>query len=103
MDSLDRASDAQPALESAPQDAPREACALMEDGIPIGGSSGVEGVLAEAPLEVAAAPSFLTRLASAGPRRPRMPDRLLLSSYIPLREWVPSSADIVAPSLEGAL
>ena len=56
----------------------------------------------EAPLEVATAPSFLTRLTSVGPRRPRMLDRLLLSSYVLPREGVPSSADIVAPGLESA-
>ena len=83
MDSLDRASNAQPALEGAPQDSPREACAPSEDGIPTEGSLGAEGVMAADPLEVAVAQSFLTRLASADPRRPRMPDLLLLSSYSP--------------------
>ena len=53
-------------------------------------------VAAKAPLEVAAAPSFLNRFASAGPRRPRMPNQLLLSSYVPSYEWVPPSADTEA-------
>ena len=84
VDFPDQASDAQPALEGAPQDAPKEACAPSEDRIPAEGSLGAEGVVAEAPLEVVVAPSFSTRLASVGPRRPRMLDRLLLSSYVPL-------------------
>ena len=83
MDSPDRASDAQPALEGAPQDAPRKACAPPEDGILAEGSSCAEGVVAEALLEVAVALSFLTKLESPGPRKPRMHDRLLLSSYVP--------------------
>ena len=72
MDSPDRASDPLPALEGAPQDAPREACAPPEDEIPDEGSPGVEEVVVEAPLKVAAAHSFLTRLANAGPRKPNM-------------------------------
>ena len=79
MDSLDQASDAQPTLEGAPQDAPREACVPPEDGIPIEGSPGGKGVVVEAPLEVFVAPLFSTRLISTGPRRLRMPDRLLLT------------------------
>ena len=31
-----------------------------------------------------------------------MPDRLLLSSYVPLQEWVHPSLDMVDPSLEDA-
>ena len=82
MDSLDRVSNAQPTLEGPPQDAPKEACAPLEDGILVGGSSGAEGVVAEAPLEVVVAPSFLTKVGSAVPRRPRMLDQLLLRSYV---------------------
>ena len=77
------------------------ACATLEDGIPTGGSPGVEGVMAEAPLEVATAPSFFTRLVNVNSHRPRMLDRLLPSTYVPPHEWVHPSADIVAPSPEG--
>ena len=83
MDSPDRAFDAQFALEGPPWDSFREACAPLEDGIQTGGSPGAEGVVAKASLEVVVGPSFSTRLASVGPRRPRMPDRLLLCSYVP--------------------
>ena len=83
VDSPDRAFDAQLALEGPPWDSFREACAPSEDGIPTGGSPGAEGVVAKASLEVVVAPLFSTRLASVGPCRSRMPDRLLLSSYVP--------------------
>ena len=89
-------------MEDACQDAPREAGALLRDGIPTRASSGAEGVTAEAPLEVVAALSFLTRLARGDPRRLRMPNRLLLSSYVPPQEWVPLSVDTMALGLEGA-
>ena len=96
-------SNAQPTLEGAPQDAPKEAYAPLEDGILVEGSSGAEGVMAEAPLEVVVALLFSTKVRSAGPRRPRMLDQLLLSSYVPPQEWVHPSVDTVAPRLEGAL
>ena len=78
MNSLNRAFDAQPALEGAPQDALRKAYALSKDGIPTGGSPSTKEVVAKASLKVGANPSFLTRLASFGIRRPRMHDRILL-------------------------
>ena len=83
LDSSNRTFDAQLALEGAHQDAHREANAPMEDGIPAGDPSNVKGVMAEALLGVAAAPSSLTRLTSVGPRRLRMHDRLLLRMYVP--------------------
>ena len=58
MDSLNQASDAQSASKGAPQDASREACAAPEDRILTGESPSVEGIVAEATLEVVAAPSF---------------------------------------------
>ena len=45
MDSLDRAFDAQPTLEGAPQDALREASAPLENGILTRDSSGAKGVV----------------------------------------------------------
>ena len=44
--------------------------------------------MAEALLEVVVAPLFSTRLASVGPRKPRMLDRLLLSPYVLPREYL---------------
>ena len=75
---------------------------LPEGGIPAGGSPDAEGVVVEAPLEVVATPSFLSSLVSVNPRRPRVLDQLLLSSYVLPQEWVHSLADTVAPDPEGA-
>ena len=72
VDSIDRAFDAQSTLEGALEDASREACASLENGITAGGSPNAEGVVAEALLEVATDLSFSTRLISVGLRRPRM-------------------------------
>ena len=49
MDSLERASDALPALEGVAQDASQEACALMEDGILTEGPRNADRVVWEAP------------------------------------------------------
>ena len=67
VDSPDRAVDAQLALEGAPQDASKEACASLEDGILVGGSPGAEGVVAKAPLVVATAPLFASKLVKSRP------------------------------------
>ena len=72
VDSLERASDALSALEGASQDASKEAYALLEDVVPTGGSPNADGVVGEAPSEIAVGLSFLARLANAGPCRPRM-------------------------------
>ena len=82
--------------------ASREAHALPEGGIPFRGSLSAEGAMVEAPLEVTPAPSFLSRLASVLPRNPRIPNQLLLSSYVPRQEWVHPLANIVALGPEGA-
>ena len=46
----------------------------MGGGIPIGGSPGAEVAMAEALLEVVSTSSFLSKLVSVSPRRPRMPN-----------------------------
>ena len=71
VDSLERAFNAQSALEDTPYGASKKACTLPESGIPTKGSPGVERAVAKASLEVAAALSSLSRLASVGPHRPR--------------------------------
>ena len=93
VDSPDGAFNAQLALEGAPQDVSREAYAPPEDGILTKGSLSAERVLVKAPLKVAAASSFPTRLASVGPHRTRMHDWLELSSCVPPQEWVHSLAN----------
>ena len=74
MDSLEQAFNAQPALEDAPLGASKEALVLPKGGIPTGGSPDAKGAVAEAPLEVVVVLSFLSKLASVSPHRPRMPD-----------------------------
>ena len=86
MDSVERAPDALPTLEGASQDAPREAYAPLEDGVPTGGAPNSEEVVGEAPSKIVVGPSFLTRLANVGPRRPRMPNQLVLGWYVLLQK-----------------
>ena len=50
VDSLERTSDAQPALAGAPQDDSKEACASLEDGTPAGGLPNVDVTMGETPL-----------------------------------------------------
>ena len=68
MDFLEQASNALPTLEGASQDASKEACALLEDGVPTGGPPNADGVMMEAPSKIAVRLSFSARLANAGPR-----------------------------------
>ena len=58
IDSLEQASDALLALEGVSQDASKEACASLEDVVSAGGSPNVDGVVVEAPIEIAIRPSF---------------------------------------------
>ena len=96
VDSSERASDALSALEDASQDAFGEACASLEEGVPTEGPPDADGVVGEAPSEIAARLSFSVRLANAGPRRKRMPNRLVLGSYVLPQEWDSPLADAVA-------
>ena len=88
------------ALEGASQDDSREACASLEDGVPAGGPPNAVGVVEEAPLETIVRSSFSARLANASPRRLRLPDQLMLGSYVLSQEWDCPSADTVALGLE---
>ena len=102
VDSPEQAFDALSALEGASQDASREACALLEDGVPTRGPPNADGVVGEAPSKIVVGPSFSARLSNVSPRRPRMPNRLMLSSYILPYEWDRPLADMVAPRPKAA-
>ena len=78
------------------QDASTEACASLEDGVLVGGPPNADGVVGEAPSEIVVGLSFSTRLANAGPRRPRLPNWLMLGSYVLSQEWDRPLTDIVA-------
>ena len=102
VDSPERVSDALLALESTSQDTFREVCAFLEDGVPTGGPSNVVGVVGETLLEIVVGLSFSSKLANASPHRLRLPERLMLGSYVLPQEWDCPSANTVAPGLEVA-
>ena len=56
VDSLKRAPDALPTLEGASQDVLKEPCASMENGVQTEGPLNVDGVVGEAPSEIAIRP-----------------------------------------------
>ena len=68
-------------MEGAAQDAPREACSSLEDGVPVEGPRNTDNVVREAPSEVAVGPLFPARLANVGPCR------LVLNSPINPMKW----------------
>ena len=67
-----------------------------------GGPLNADGVVGEAPSETSVGPSFLARVANAGPHRPRILNRWMLGSYVLSQEWDRPSADTVALGLEAA-
>ena len=79
LDSLERASEAIPALEGATQEAYREASKVLEDGVPAKGPPTLIGT---------------------SPEKARLPNRMVLGSYVPLQECGRPLLDMVAPSPE---
>ena len=100
LDSLEQASDALPALEGAAQGIPREACASLEDGAPVGGPPNVDQVVSEAPFaETVFGPSLLAKqssLATSSTSKARLLDRLVLGSYVKPMEWARHSTNTLA-------
>ena len=74
-------------MDGAAQEAPREACASLEDRVPTEGPPNANRVVVEAPLEIDAKLLFSTRLANADPRKLRGLDRLLFSTPIIPMKW----------------
>ena len=99
MDSSDCSPNDQPALESVPN----EAGASLEEGFPIGEPPNVNKIGEKAPSWVTTAPMLPPRLADTEPSRKRMPDRLLLSTYVPSQEMVHPPTGMATLDLEGAL
>ena len=97
VDSPDQATNDQLVSKGAPirVDAP------LDEGIPIGGPL-VNKIGEESPSGAAAAPLPPLRYANTEPSRRRLPDQLLLSTYLPPYEKIHLPASIVAPNLEGA-
>ena len=106
VDSPERASGALPALEGATQDASRETCASLEDGASVEGPSNANQVVSEAPsIKIVVGPSLLARrssLATFSARKARLPDSLVLGSYVKPMEWAYFSTDTSAPGLDAA-
>ena len=75
----------------------------MEEGFPVRGPSNVDEIREKAPLEVAAAPILQPNPADIEPSRKMLPDRVLLSTYVPLQERIHHPTGKVAPDAEGAL
>ena len=65
----------------ASHDASREACASLDDGVPTRGPPNADGVVGEAPSKIVVGSSFLPRIANVSPRKPRLPNRLMLGLY----------------------
>ena len=98
VDSPDRASNDQPVLEGTPN----EAGAPLEKGISIRGPSNVEEIGEEVPLGVVVAPRLLPRPANIKPSRKRLPDRVLMCTYVSPQERVYPPKGMVALDPQGA-
>ena len=107
VDSSERAYDALPALEGAAQDASREACPSLEDGTLVGGPPNADQVVNEAPFvgTTIGLPLLARRscLATFGARKARLPDRLVLGSYVKPMEWARPSTDMSALGPDAAM
>ena len=94
----------------ATQDAFKEACASLEDRAPTGGPPNVDQVVSEAPsAETTIGPPLLARRSSlttsnaCKARLPdKLPDKLVLGSYVKLMEWAHPSVDKSALGLDVA-
>ena len=97
VDSPDQATNDQSILEGAPN----EDSAPQEERILAGGPS-VEEIGEGSPLRVVVAPLPLPRSANTVPNRRRLPDQVLLSTYVPLHVRIHPPMGLVAHNLEGS-
>ena len=98
MDSPDPAFNDQSILENTPS----EAGAPLEEGIPTGGPSNVDEIGDGATSRLAPAPILPPKPADTKSSRKRLPDQVLLSTYVPPQERIHPPTGMVAPNLEGA-
>ena len=70
---------------------------MLKDRAPAEGSHNADQVVGKAPSKAAADSLFLARLDMVGPHRARMPDKILLSSFVQPMKWDRPSVD--TPSL----
>ena len=101
MNSLERASDALPSLEGTAHEASKKACASLENEALAGGLPNVDQAVSEAPFAETTIGPLLqdgrSNLVIPGARKARLPDRLMLSSYVKLMEWGHPSTDTSVP------
>ena len=93
MESPDQAPSDQSTLEGSPN----EAGATLEEGVLITGPSDVYEIRDEALPGLADAPVCPPKSTGVGSSRKRMPDRLLLSTYVSSLERIHPSKGMVAP------
>ena len=74
----------------------------MEEGIPIGGHSNVDGIGDGAPSRVVVDPILPPKHANTESSKKRLLNQVLLSTYVPPQERIHPPAGMVAPDLEGA-
>ena len=99
VESLDLASNDQPALG----DCPVEANIPLEEEVPIVNPPSVEEVGMGAPSGVVIAPAPPPKPPKAKPSKKRLPNQVLVSMYVPPLERIHPSTDMVAPNLEDVL
>ena len=99
MESPDQASKDQPALK----DCPNEVGASLKKGVPVVSSLNIEEVRERAPSGVVTAPVLPPKPASTELNKKWLPDRVLLSTYVPPLERIHPSMGMVAPNPEGVL
>ena len=76
--------------------APSESGAPLEEGIPVGGPSHVDEIGEEAPLGGATAPVLPPGPVDIEPSRERLPNWVMLSTYVSLQERIHRLTGMVA-------
>ena len=99
MESLDLASSDQSALGACLN----EANTPLEEGVPVASPPNVKDFGMGAPSRVVTAPTPPPKSIGAGPSKNRLPDRVLVSTYVSPLERVHPSTDMVVPDLEDVL
>ena len=99
MESSDLASSDKPALGVCLN----EASTPLEEGVLAASPSNVEEVGMGAPSEVVTAPTPPPKSTDIGPSKKRLPERVIVSTYVRPLERVHPSTDTVAPDLEDML
>ena len=93
-------------MEGAAQDSSREAYVSLEDGALAGGPPNAYQVVSEAPSTETIVGSPLqarrSSLATFDARKARLPDRLVLGSYVKPMEWARPSMDTSVPNPDAA-